>query len=276
MPAPESEFAHKVLDAEMARFPELKTPYHSYTAKLEGRRTEHRRAEWHLADVVIAASSYIKKSFAVAGLDVAKVRVIPFGAPAVAPKDSAFKGCRPLTDPPVFLWAGTFGIRKGAHYLIDAWRRADFGRHARLKVYGTVALPERALKPLPDGIELCGTVSRSELMAQYVASDALIFPTLSDGFGMVVTEAWSCGLPVITTDGAGAADLLKPSRNGLLIPAGSSDSIIEALDWCLQHRTELRSMREGARETAARWQWQDYRLSLARTLREAELFGAAR
>lgn len=276
VPAPESQFVHKLLAAEMERFPELKTPYHSYTARLEDRRTAHRRAEWHSADVVIAASTYIKQSFVAAGLDVAKVRIIPFGAPVVAAREVALKTGAAADGPPVFLWAGTFGIRKGAHHVLEAWRKGGFGRNARLKVFGTVALPERILRPVPEGIELCGTISRPELMAQYCACDALLFPTLCDGFGMVVTEAWSCGLPVITTDSAGAADLLKAGKNGLLIPAGSPGPIAEALDWCILHRSELRSMREGALNTAAGWQWPDYRLALAETLRVAELFGPSR
>ena len=80
-------------------------------------------------------------------------------------------------------------------------------------------------------------------MGHYQTSDAL-FPTLCDGFGMVATEAWSRGLPVIITDCAGSADLLKPGQNGLLIRAGSAVAIAESIEWCISHRDELRAMRE--------------------------------
>jgi glycosyltransferase involved in cell wall biosynthesis len=92
---------------------------------------------------------------------------------------------------------------------------------------------------------------------------------------MVVTEAWSRGLPVITTDRAGASDLLKTGENGLLIRAGDAQAIAEALDWCLSHRKELRAMRDASLATAQRWQWTDYRRRLAEVLREAGLFGSA-
>jgi len=275
MPAPETRFVQQILNAEMSRFPELRTAYHRYTAKREDRRNARRRAEWHCADIVIAASAYTKQSFASAGLDVGKVQIVPLGSPVVAARDEALRTAAAQNAPLTFLWAGTFGIRKGAHYLLEAWRAGGFGRHARLKVFGAVALPDRVLHPLPEGVELGGSISRTELMAHYRDSDALVFPTLCDGWGMVVTEAWSRGLPVITTDCAGAADLLKNGQNGLLIRAGDAHAIAESLNWCLANRDKLRAMRESALATAANWQWADYRVMLAGVLRRAHLFGPA-
>jgi glycosyltransferase involved in cell wall biosynthesis len=275
MPAPEPRFVQRILDAEMSRFPELRTAYHRHTARREDRRTARRLAEWHSADVVIAASTYTKRSFSSAGLDVGKVQIVPIGARAAAPRGEALRAGDGLDGPLTFLWAGTFGIRKGAHYLLEAWRRGGFGRHARLKVFGAVALPDRVLHPLPEGVELGGSIPRPELMAHYRSSDALIFPTLCDGWGMVVTEAWSRGLPVITTECAGAADLLRDRGNGLLIRAGDAQAICESIDWCLAHRVELRAMREAALATAEGWPWPAYRRLLADTLRRAGLFGPA-
>jgi glycosyltransferase involved in cell wall biosynthesis len=274
VPAPESQFVEKILEAEFVRFPELLTQYRRYTANLEIERTAHRREEWRCADVVIAASGFTKRSFSSAGMDVGKVHVVPYGAPPPVTGGGGLADAAP--DRPLSLiWAGTFGIRKGAHYLLEAWRAAGFGRHARLKVFGAVEVPARVIKPTPEGVEFHGSVPRSELMDHYRNSDALIFPTLCDGFGMVVTEAWSQGLPVITTDCAGASDLLKPGMNGLLIRAGEEKGIREAIEWCLAHRHELRAMRECALATAANWQWADYRRSLANVLRTSGLFGTS-
>jgi len=272
-PAPEPRFVRQVLETEVGRFPELRTPYHRYTARLEDERTAHRHAEWRCADVVIAASNYTKGSFVRSGFDVGKVQVIPYGAPPVAAGDEALRGGSAPDARPTFLWAGTFGVRKGAHYLLDAWRAGEFGRRARLRVFGAVELPDRVLRPLPEGVELHGSIPRNELMARYRESDALMFPTLCDGFGMVATEAWSCGLPVVTTPCAGAADLLKAGQNGLLVRAADAGSIRETIDWCLSHRQELRAMREASVATARNWQWADYRRTLAAALRGAQLFG---
>jgi glycosyltransferase involved in cell wall biosynthesis len=50
----------------------------------------------------------------------------------------------------------------------------------------------------------------------FAAADALVFPTLYDSFGLVITEAMASGLPVITNRAAGAAELITPGVDGLL------------------------------------------------------------
>src|SRR5690606_32457743 len=121
------------------------------------RRLARRRAEWKSADLIIAASAFTRDSSARAGLDPSKVRVVPYGAPPPAPRADALAAPHSST-PLTLLWAGTFSIRKGAHYLIDALRSAQFGRHARLIVFGAIDLPDRLLHPLPDGVTLCGSI----------------------------------------------------------------------------------------------------------------------
>jgi glycosyltransferase involved in cell wall biosynthesis len=273
MPAPEPTFVQKLLDDEIAQIPELDTPYHRHTARREGLRISRRRAEWNSADLVVAASQFTRDSFAAAGLDVSKVRVVPYGAPPAVTLEETMNAGSAAQEPLRLIWAGSFSIRKGAHYLLDAWRQGAYGRRAHLKVYGAVSIPPRLLQPPLESVEFAGSVPRGSLMAHYLESDALIFPTLCDGFGMVVTEAWSRGLPVIVTDAAGASDLLRDKENGLLIRARSAASIATALDWCLAHRSELRAMRKGALATAAAWQWSDYRSRLVGVLREQGVFG---
>lgn len=273
VPAPDSRFVHDLLAGEMEKFPELRTAYHRHTAAREDTRLARRRAEWDAANLILVNSRFTRESYARAGLDCTKVRVATLGAPPPIARDLALAG--PPADAPLsLLWAGTFSIRKGAHILLDAWRRHALGRQARLRIFGSIGLPDRVMQPLPAGIEVRGSVPRDELLGHYRAADALLFPTLCDGFGLVATEAWSRGVPVITTERAGAADLLKPDRNGLLIRAGDSGAIAAAIDWCQTHRPELRAMREAALATAAAWQWSDYRRLHASFLSAAGYFGS--
>lgn len=266
-PAPEPRFVQNILDREVARFPELQSPFYHHTAQRETRRIAHRRDEWRAADLVIANSRFTRDSFAQAGLDTAKVRVVPLGAPVPVSADTALSGGSQGRGPVRFLWAGTFGIRKGAHYLLDAWREAALGEHAVLDVFGTQALPARLVTPVPAGLTFHAPVPRPVLMEHYQRADLLLFPTLCDGFGMVATEAWSRGLPVLTTTHAGASDLLQPGKNGLLVPPADSAALASSLRWCADHRDVLAAMRPGALATASAWQWSDYRTALARAVR---------
>lgn len=247
---------------EREQFPDLSTRHDDYFARAFPRRQRRRDREIELADVIVANSSLTARSHIENGADRSKIVVVPYGAP---PAIGAMEAQLDTAGPMRVIWAGTFSVRKGAHYFLEAWRRVS-PSHATAQVFGAVTLPKRLLHPSPAGIEFCGSKPQSDLFAAFRRADVLIFPTLSDGFGMVVTEAFANGLPVIATDRAGAADLIEHGKNGLIVAAGSASAIEEALRWCLDNRQRLFEMRTAALETAKQWQWADYRRALIAAL----------
>jgi glycosyltransferase involved in cell wall biosynthesis len=252
------EFEQQQL-AEKAMFPELKGPHETYFDARFEQRQARRDAEMQLADLIITNSSVTRASHIAGGAPGDRTFAVPYGAP---PTIDAIRS-RDINGPLRVIWAGTFNIRKGAHYFVDAWRKLAAGKAAQADVYGAIVLPDHFWKPAPVGMTFHGSVIRPVLFDAYEAADVLVFPTLSDGFGMVVTEAFARGLPVITTDRAGASDLLRNGENGLIIPAGDAAALERAIQWCLDNRETLRSMREAALDTACSWQWADYRQALA-------------
>jgi glycosyltransferase involved in cell wall biosynthesis len=65
--------------------------------------------------------------------------------------------------PPRIIYAGTASIRKGFHYLVEAWKKLDPKESAELHCYGGVTVPEQVTRDLPDSVVLYGRVSREEL-----------------------------------------------------------------------------------------------------------------
>lgn len=259
IPSPEHDFVERLLADEMQAFPELRTRATPYFERVRAARAERRRSEWHLADLVVVNSTFTLKTFAEAGLDTGKVVVVPYGAPA-----PVLRLIRPAAGRPFrFLWAGTFSIRKGAHHMLEAWRLLRNAADVELHIYGAWTLPDRLRGSLSPAIHFHGAIPQSELFDRYGEADALVFPTLCDGFGLVVTEAFAHGVPVITTDRAGAADIVRHGENGLIIPAGDVAALAAAMDWCIDHRAELGNMRAKALQTAADRPWEAYRGELA-------------
>lgn len=251
------------VDAEYQRFPELLTPTARRLLDLGRRRDVRRDSEAAMSDFIITNSRFTTRSLVEAGHRAEKIFTVPLGSPP-APPDLPRQ---PVRRPLRLIYAGPLSVRKGAHYLLDAWRRLGCNGTAELHCYGTDLLPRSVVRP--EGVVFHGHVARRELYAAYGEGLALVFPTLCDGFGQVVTEAFAHGVPVITTRNAGAADLIEDGRNGFLIPAGSAEKLAERLEWCLQHPHELVQMREVARETAERWSWGDFR-----TLLRSQMAGA--
>ena len=256
LPSLDSRQFEEIERREKAAWPELRDTRDRYfDAKFEG-RYERRRREIELADVIIANSSLTALSHIKAGADPSKVFAVPLAAPPAIKTvvDDPQRPARPLN----VLWAGPFSLRKGAHYLLEAWRTLAAGGQAELNVYGLFLLPEQLRKEVSDGISFHGSVPQSQLFEAYECADVLVFPTLSDGFGMVVAEALAHGLPVITTDQAGAADLVTPD-NGVIVPAADPSALAEALRWCLDNRLRLAEMRHFALAAARGRQWSHFR-----------------
>jgi glycosyltransferase involved in cell wall biosynthesis len=263
LPSPEHDFVERLLAPEYARFPELITPYRRYTAARQDERTARRRQEWELADLVIANSSFTAESWKAAGWGERPVAVVPYGAPP--PIEAAGEG--PPSRQLRLLWAGTFSIRKGAHLLLEAVRQLSVcPADLVIDVYGAQGLPASLLATAPENLIFHGSIPRPELLDRMQHAHALLFPTLCDGFGLVVNEAFSQGLPVITTTRAGAADLVRPGENGWLIEAGSAEVIASVIEQALKDPGALNSLRPAALACAAKWQWSDYRNRMAALL----------
>lgn len=257
---------HRTLEewvfAEYERFPELLTPYVQRLRRLLQVRTARKDQEARSADCIHVASEFTARSLVSAGLPREKMTVIPLGCnpPAVSPAGGANESLSGAPPAPVrFMYAGHVSVGKGAHYLLQSWKTLAPARAAELHFYGRLQLPKRCFDGVGDNVFLHGAVSQEELNAAYRRSSVLVFPTLCDGFGLVVGEAFAQGLPVLTTSHAGAAELIDEGRNGFVIPPRSVDALVERMDWCLRHPAALLEMRRHALATAARCTWDRFR-----------------
>jgi len=83
-----------------------------------------------------------------------------------------------------------------------------------------------------------------DLAAHYASADLFLFPSLTETFGNVVSEALASGLPVVAFDQAAAATLIAAGANGLLVASGDSDAFVAAsrqLAWDIQQHPALRA-----------------------------------
>ncbi|HVI08330.1 MAG TPA: glycosyltransferase family 4 protein [Candidatus Binatia bacterium] len=123
-----------------------------------------------------------------------------------------------------FLYVGRLVKEKGVFDLLEAYAGLTPGLRA---VTGLVfvgegaarAALERQASHIEGDVRFYGFAHREDLPEFYALGDALVFPTYSDTWGLVVNEAMACGLPIIATDVAGcAADLVKDGENGFVLP----------------------------------------------------------
>lgn len=97
------------------------------------------------------------------------------------------------------------------------------------------------------------------ILKEMAASDVLLFPSLFEGFGLVVVEALSQGLPVITTSHTCGPDVMEDGVEGFLVPTSNPLSITEKLELLARERDRREAMREAARCKALKISWANYR-----------------
>jgi glycosyltransferase involved in cell wall biosynthesis len=119
-------------------------------------------------------------------------------------------------DEPILLTVGAL-IRKG----IETTMRvvADLPQQAHLVAVGDG--PHERIQEIAVALGLAGRLHlrrpTPEIEQYFQASDAFLFPTRYEPFGMVVAEAWACGIPVITSRVTGAVEWATPDRDALIV-----------------------------------------------------------
>ena len=138
--------------------------------------------------------------------------------------------------PQYFLYVGRFVRSKGIYDLLKAYSDLpeDVRQTAGLVFVGDgkerSELMRRSREIRTGCVIFPGFVQRDELPAYYANANALVFPTHSDPWGLVVNEAMACGIPVIATDVAGCtADLVCDGMNGYVVRARHPGQLTQAM-----------------------------------------------
>jgi glycosyltransferase involved in cell wall biosynthesis len=216
-------------------------------------RLEQKRQEMALADLVLVASGYVEETIRefYPYKDIARA---PYGV------DTEFWAPGPMEKPsrPLrFVYAGQISLRKGIPWLIEAWVRAEL-RDAELVLVGSWALADGKRSALPAGVTWVPPCSAQALRDLYRGSNVFVFPSFSDGFGLVLLEAMACGLPVIASETSAAPEIVAPDC-GFVASPGDLDRLVELLRWFDRHRDDLPAMGRRATSQAARYTWGSYR-----------------
>lgn len=144
-----------------------------------------------------------------------------------------------------FLFTGRLVIEKGVFELLAAYAKLGNGLRRQVGLVfvgeGTAreALEREASSVAPGTIQFAGFAQREQLALYYALADALILPTYTDTWGLVVNEGMACGLPIILSRAAGCgADLVTEGENGRIIPPKDVEALASAMN-CFATRPDL-------------------------------------
>ncbi|NPA36354.1 MAG: glycosyltransferase family 4 protein, partial [Chlorobi bacterium] len=206
--------AKRILGEESQMHPEWADSIDNlvFPQKYEKRLVE----EPHIAQKVIAASEFTKSTLLEVNIPEENILYLPLGfdlqhVPYKERTDDNIEN-RPLK----LLYSGTVTQRKGIKYLLEAMK--EITDDTELHIIGGIQGSGNALKNYKGLYSYHPSVSQQEMFNAYSEYDALILPTVFEGFGLVIVEAMAAGLPVITTPNSIGPELITDDKNGYIVP----------------------------------------------------------
>lgn len=160
-----------------------------------------------------------------------KVRVVRCGLDAMFLDSEP----TPVPDAPRFVSVGRLCREKAPLLLVDAARELrDRGYAFEMVLVGDgplrAELEQRIdVWDLQDHVRITGYLANDDVRRELIASRALVLPSFIEGLPVVIMEAFAAARPVISTYVAGIPELVVPGVNGWLVPAGSTDALVEAM-----------------------------------------------
>jgi phosphatidylinositol alpha-mannosyltransferase len=197
--------------------------------------------------------------------------VIPNGVDIDAPPNAP----KPPSEELRVLFIGRSEERKGLPVLLQAFEGLVEHVPARLAVIGSTQEDVRkylADPSIEERIEAHGHVSGDELWRNLHEADVLCAPSLAgESFGMVLTEAFAAGTPVIASEIAGYADVVTDGVDGILVPPADPQRLAEELQALYLEPVRRASMGAAARRSAQRYAWPTVAAQVEQVYEQAQM-----
>jgi glycosyltransferase involved in cell wall biosynthesis len=190
-------------------------------------------------------------------LDADRVAYIPHG---VEPRFFVAREY-PSSEKLRLLYAGTWLDQRGVFYIRDALRKLAPKLPGLTMTFAGCGVASEEIQQFFGG-ELAGRiivrpiVPVEQMPELYAAHDVFLFPSLVEGLPLVLLEAMATGMPVITTNTCGMADVVEDEFNGLLIPPADAQAMEEAILRLARSMEMRKNLGEAARETMKRYTWE--------------------
>jgi phosphatidylinositol alpha-mannosyltransferase len=182
-------------------------------------------------------------------------RVIPNGVHVDAQR-AAQAAKRPAGESLRIAFVGQSVERKGLPLLLRAFEALREHIPTELTVIGPT---EEELAPMlldGRGVSALGKVDEATKQRVLEEADVLCAPSLGgESFGMVLTEAFAAGTPVIASDIAGYRDVVRDGVDGLLVPVADAQALAEALRDLYEEPERRARMARAAAAEVERFAW---------------------
>lgn len=154
------------------------------------------KRQYDEADYITIASDFVEQGFLEKGFEKRKIFINPYGV--------SLKNFHPTvcTNEYDCIVVGQWSLRKGSHIIVDAFKNTN------IKILHVGSIYNCEFPKLNNFIHV-DPVKEPELIKYYSKAKVFLFPSIEDGFGLVLLQAAACGLPIIASTNCGASTLKR-------------------------------------------------------------------
>ena len=217
-------------------------------------------------NILIALTQDNIRDYLELGAKADRIRLVPNGIDLRKfrhlPDPSKFEKKHEITGE-VVLFVGRLVKYKGVHYLLQIAPKIleefpktkfvivgpDYGyKNELLKLVKTLGLQK--------SVVFTGAISDSELLEAYAAADVLAFPSIHEGFGLVLLEAMACRKPIVTWKTSAMQYIVEDQKTGILVNPWNLEDFARSIISLLSNKKLAKDMGEKGRKTVeGKFEW---------------------
>ena len=241
----------KILKKENKFYKNFKIPLNIESIE----KLKRKDLELKYADIIVVPSLFVKKTLLKSKLKKKKIIVIPYSFPEPKKKVNWYNKNKKLE----LLYVGSLTPRKGLYYLSKAIKKLYITDKDKftLTIIGSGPLEKWLKKELPNAI-FKKNLPHNIILKEMQSKDVLIFPSLFEGFGLVITEAMSRGMVVMSTNRTILPEI-RGKNNSVLIRNNNSNDIVNNVRYFFKYPHKAKIIGQNATLACRNNSWFKYK-----------------
>lgn len=220
---------------------------------VDPRMVEKECEEYESAQYIGIPSTFVRRTFVERGIAPERLIQVPYGTDV-----RAFMPAQERPGKFRVISTGRLCLRKGTHYLIEAFRSLGLP-DAELLLVGPVEEEIRPWLRADESIRYIGAVPEADLVTHYQSASMFAMASLEEGMATVIPQAMACALPVVCTTNTGGEDLVRHDIDGYIVPIRSADALAERILQLYRDRDLAFTLgQNGLQRMRTGFTWDDY------------------
>ena len=210
--------------------------------------------EYEETNYISIPSLFVKRTFLKKGIPEEKLIHIPYGVRLeefrqMPKEDNIFR----------IVYAGGMTVQKGIHYLLQAYLELKLPNSELLLIGGLTDEIKPFFKKYEGNYKWIGHKPQRELYKYYSQGSVFVTMSIQDGFGMVISQAMACSLPVICSTNTGGEDIIRDGIDGFVIPIRDVKALKEKITYLYENPDICKAMGQSAKDRVTKgFTWDDY------------------